>query len=75
MIDWALKEFNLDDEYIWCSAFSNERDIYLDHGWKEIAFVDIDLSEFKGKFRGYGVIRVYGMLRKPSGLEVDKNHQ
>jgi hypothetical protein len=39
--------------------------IFKNYGWQEAGVVDIDLSEVKGKNRGYGIYRTHGMIRKP----------
>jgi hypothetical protein len=63
-----LETFELDDHYIWSTAFfETEVNALLNHGWEEVGFVDIDLSDFKSKLQGYGVFWDFGLLREPSG--------
>jgi hypothetical protein len=44
------------------------RELYLSHGWEDVGFVDIDLSEWRGRNRGYGWYRSEAMIRKPRRL-------
>jgi hypothetical protein len=69
LIQWALEDYSLSEHYVWCSASIDEIQAFKDHGWQEVGFVDIDLSEIKGKSRGYGIHRTYGMVRNPGPLK------
>ena len=68
LIQWALFEYGLNGEYIWCYDDTEAMKAFINHGWQEVGFVDIDLSEVKGKNRGYGVYRTHGMIKKPNLL-------
>jgi GNAT superfamily N-acetyltransferase len=71
LIQWALCECGLSGQLVWCWAGMDEMQTFINHGWEEVGFVDIDLSEVKGKNRGYGIYRTYGMIRKPGLLYND----
>jgi len=69
LIQRALEDYGLSEHYIWCSASIDEMQAFEDHGWQEVGFVDIDLSEIKGKNRGYGIHKTCGMVRNPGPLK------
>jgi GNAT superfamily N-acetyltransferase len=68
LIQWALSGYGLSREYVWCYARMDEMQTFINHGWQAVGFVDIDLSEVRGKNRGYGIYRLHGMIRKPGPL-------
>jgi hypothetical protein len=65
IMKWAFDHFRLEKQYVWVQVGLDERELYLTHSWEQVGFVDIDLSEWRGRNRGYGTYRTYGMVRKP----------
>jgi GNAT superfamily N-acetyltransferase len=70
LIQWAFHEYGLGEEYVWCYSGMDEMQTYINHGWEEVGFVDIDLSDVKGKNRGYGIYRTHGLVWKPGPLDM-----
>jgi hypothetical protein len=68
IMKWAFDHFRLEKQYVWAQVGSDERELYLTYGWEPVGFADIDLSEWNGQHRGYGIYRTYGMVRKPGPL-------
>lgn len=66
IIRWAMENLHLDTMPVWLSAQPDGFHLYQKLGWTEIEDVDVDLSEWTGPNRGYGMHRTVCMLREPS---------
>jgi len=66
----GIHRYALIDEYVWCHTGMDEMQTYINHGWEEFCFVDIDLSDVTGKNRDYGIYRTHGLFRKPGSLDM-----
>ena len=53
---------------IWLITQMNGHELYKKFGFEEVEVVDVDLSEYTGLYRGYGVYRSICMLRQPGPL-------
>lgn len=67
MIQWALKNLHLDTIPVWLCGQPDGYALYQKFGWRDIENVDINLSDWAGPDRGYGMHRTVCMLREPSG--------
>lgn len=52
---------------IWLVTQVRGRQMYQTLGFEDVDVVDIDFSEFMGKYKGFGVHRSVCMIRQPSG--------
>jgi hypothetical protein len=68
LVKWAFAHFGLEKEYIWTMAAMDHVELFSSLGWEDVGFVEVDLSEWKGKNRGYGRYRAQAMIRKPGRL-------
>ncbi|MCJ1385137.1 hypothetical protein MMC17_008256 [Xylographa soralifera] len=65
LLAWGFEAFGLEREIVYIGTQMRGRNLYRRYGWVDVAFVDVDLSEWGGKLRGYGVHRSPIMLRQP----------
>ena len=65
MLRYGFAEFDLEKNLIWLSTQMRGRDFYRKYGWENVDNVDIDLSEWGGKYCGFGIHRSPLMLRQP----------
>ncbi|KAI1868986.1 hypothetical protein JX265_006965 [Neoarthrinium moseri] len=50
----------------WLISFPRAHDLYLRHGFADVAYKDIDLNKWdRYRFRGYGIYRSCAMARQP----------
>lgn len=66
IIRWALEDLKLKTMPVYLTAQPDGHRLYQKLGWKDVETVDIDLSEYAGPNRGYGMHRTVCMLREPS---------
>ena len=66
MIQWAIGNLGLDTIPVWLCAQPDGHSLYQKLGWKDVENVDMDLSEWAGPLRGFGMQRTVCMLRQPS---------
>lgn len=69
LLRWGFKEFDLEKEKVWIQTQMRGRNVYRRYGWEEVDHLNIDLSEWGGKLRGFGVHRSPCMLRQPGPFE------
>ena len=65
LLEWGFRSFGLETETVYIGTQMRGRNLYRKYGWEDVDYVDIDLSEWGGKLRGYGVHRSPIMLRRP----------
>ena len=65
LLRWGFNEFDLEKETVWLNTQMRGRNVYRRYGWESVEHLDIDLSEWGGKLRGFGIHRSHSMLRKP----------
>ena len=53
---------------IWLVTQVRGRHMYQTLGFEDVDVVDVDFSEFVGKYKGFGVHRNVCMLRQPGGV-------
>jgi hypothetical protein len=54
---------------IFLTAFPSAIDFYPRFGFKYVSHFDTDLSEWAGKYRGYGVFRSSAEVREVRGFD------
>ena len=69
LIEYALEHLNIDELPIWIYAQPDGYNLYRRFGWKEVENVDMQLDQWAGTGRGYGLHRTVCMLREPSNGE------
>ncbi|KAL6714502.1 hypothetical protein ACLMJK_007927 [Lecanora helva] len=65
IIRWALEYLRLDSMPVWLNAQPDGYKLCKKFGWKDIGNVDIDLAEWAGPNKVYGIHRTVCMLRDP----------
>ena len=66
MIRWALEHLHLDTIPVWLFGQPDGHHLYRKFGWRDVEEVDMDLSQWAGPHRGYGLHRTMCMLREAS---------
>ncbi|MCJ1472986.1 hypothetical protein MMC13_001635, partial [Lambiella insularis] len=69
LLEWGFQQFNLEKEKVWLGTQMRGRNLYRRYGWEDVDHVDIDLSDWGGKYRGYGIHRSPLMLRQPGRFQ------
>jgi hypothetical protein len=65
LLRWGFKQYGLEKEKVWLNTQMHGRNIYRRFGWVDVEFFDVDLVEWGGKYRGFGIHRTPLMLRQP----------
>ena len=66
LIENLYSKYELDNELVLVQTRAMSEGFYQRLRWKTVDSTDVDLSEWGGKGRGYGVHRSPQMLREPS---------
>ena len=69
MLRWGFATLDLDRQEIWITTQMLGREFYRKFGWQDIDAVDMDLSNYIGELRGFGVHRTACLVRKPGPWE------
>jgi GNAT superfamily N-acetyltransferase len=69
LLRWGFAEFGLEKQLVWLTTQMRGRNIYRKYGWVDVEYVDVDLSEWGGRYRGFGIHRSPLMLRQPGELK------
>ena len=69
LLRWGFEKFDLEMEKIWIQTQMRGRNVYRRYGWVDVENLDVDLSEWGGKMRGFGMHRSPCMLRQPGKFE------
>ena len=67
LLRWVLANTDMDRHPAWLAAQPKGRGLYGRFGWKEVDYLDIDLSKWAGPLTGYGLLRSTLMIRPPGG--------
>ena len=65
IIEFALESLELDRLPIWLYAQPDGHNLYQKLGWKDVENVEMQLAEWAGKGKGYGLHRTVCMIREP----------
>ena len=65
LIEYVYSEYDLERELVIVQTRAMSEGFYAKMGWVTVDSTDIDLSEWGGKGRGYGLHRSPQMLRYP----------
>jgi ribosomal protein S18 acetylase RimI-like enzyme len=65
IVEFLDKEYGIDKALVVLQTNATAEDFYKKLGWETVNSTDIDLSEWAGKGRGYGVHRSPQMVRYP----------
>ncbi|MCJ1246111.1 hypothetical protein MMC30_003316 [Trapelia coarctata] len=68
LLRWGFATFGLEKHLVWLTTQMRGRNIYRKYGWVDVDHVDVDMSEWGGKLRGFGVHRSPLILRQPGEL-------
>lgn len=71
LLRWGFENLHLEKCPIWLNTML-AHSFYRQFGWEEVDVVDVDLSQWAGAYRGFGVHRLYCLLRQPGRLERTK---
>lgn len=63
-----FEELGADTLPTWLVTQVRGRQMYQTLGFEDVGVVDIDFSEFMGKYKGFGVHRNICMIRQPRGV-------
>lgn len=69
MITWALTNLRLKTMPVWLCAQLDGHGLYRRFGWRDVMNVEMQLDEWAGANRGYGLHRTVCMLREPDGSD------
>lgn len=64
-----FEKHGLAEQQVWLNAQLRGRDVYKKFGWREVESVDINLVDFLGEGKGWGVHRSVFLLREPGKFE------
>ena len=64
----GFEELGADALPIWLVTQVRGRDMYRTLGFEDVDVVDVDFSEYVGKYKGFGVHRNICMIRQPGGV-------
>ena len=75
LLTYGLETLGANKRTIWLVTQMRGRELYRKFGFEDVDVLDIDLSEYAGPHRGFGLHRNICMIRKPKeangfGLEV-----
>lgn len=65
LVEYLYSKYNLDNEFVIIQTRAMSEGFYAKLGWITINSTNIDLSEWGGKERGYGLHRSPQMVRYP----------
>ncbi|MCJ1285559.1 hypothetical protein MMC26_004900 [Xylographa opegraphella] len=65
LLAWGFETFGLERELVYIGTQMRGRNLYRRYGWVDAGFVDVDLREWGGQLRGYGIHRSPVLLREP----------
>jgi len=65
MLHAGMQRADKEGLLIWLEATPAGHPVYEHFGWKTVDSVEIDLSDFAGKDKGYGVYKYWGCIRMP----------
>ena len=68
MLKHGLEELGADKVAVWLITQMNGHALYEKFGFEKVESIDVDLSEYTGPYRGFGVYRNICMVRRPGGL-------
>lgn len=68
MLRWAFAEYGLEEKLVWLATMMDGRNYWRRYGWKDVDCVEVDLAEWGGKDRGFGLHKSPMMLRQPGKL-------
>ena len=60
---WGIERADKESMPCYVNSMPERPGFYQRHGFAEVSQVDIDVAEYRGQFCGYGIWRMYGMLR------------
>ncbi|MCJ1382477.1 hypothetical protein MMC17_005590 [Xylographa soralifera] len=69
LVEYLFSKYDLDNELVIVQTRAISEDFYTKLGWITADSTDIDLSEWGGKGRGYGLHRSPQMIRYPKSSE------
>lgn len=69
LVEYLYSKYDLDNELVIVQTRAMSEGFYAKLGWITADSTDIDLSEWGGKGRGYGLHRSPQMLRYPKSSE------
>ena len=70
LLEWAFDRYNLSDEKVFVQTVMNSEGFYEKFGWEQVGYKDIDLSEWGGKNKGFGILRSPQLLRQSGLLKI-----
>ena len=65
MLKWGFATLGLDKQEVWLTTQMLGRGFYRKFGWQDVDAVDMDLSEYLGELRGFGIHRTACLVRYP----------
>ena len=68
LFQYALDRLGADEVPIWLVTQMRGRAAYLSFGFHDLEVIDVDLSEYAGPWKGFGIQRNICMLRQPGGV-------
>ena len=69
LVEYFYSKYDLDKELVFVQTRATSEGFWEKMGWTTADSLDIDLSEWEGKGRGYGVHRSPQMMRHPKSSE------
>ncbi|KAH8598222.1 acyl-CoA N-acyltransferase [Bisporella sp. PMI_857] len=78
LVERCLEIADHDGLPIFLNSFPGAHDLYARSGFEDVEHIDVDLSEWGKKWRGYGIYRTFAMLRNVPKIrkqKVVKSHE
>ena len=71
LLEWAFEQYNLTLEKVFVQTLMDSEGFYEKFGWEQVDYKDVDLSEWGGKNKGFGILRSPQLLRQPGPLRAE----
>lgn len=65
ILRWGFNTYSLGDKQVFVQTFMGAQGMYAKFGWEEVDATEIDLVEWGGDARGFGLHRSPQMIRQP----------
>jgi len=67
LLQYGLYNLGADEVPVWIGTQARGRDMYLKFEFEDVGHLDVDLAEYMGPHKGFGLHRNYCMIRWPGG--------
>lgn len=69
ILRWGFNTYSLQNELVFVQTFMGAGGIYAKFAWEEVDAMEINLAEWAGDGRGFGLYRSPQMIRQPKPFD------